>query len=311
MKHAAISIIAIAFVAALNAAPAQALITRTFLSANGSDANTCARTAPCRTLQEAHNKTSAGGEINMLDPAGYGTVTITKAISIVNDGVGSAGVLVPAGVDGITINAGVNDVVNLRGLIVEGAGVGSSGIVLLSAKSLTIQNCVIRNLLNHGIAIVPTTTSTIAVSDTYVANNGALGIVVQPTGSGGVKAVFNRVEVYNSGDHGIGVFGNLATGFVWATVVDSVSAHNAVSGFFVFKDTNALGTYLIIARSTATFNADRGVMASGAGARFRISQSTMTFNSFGPWAVADGGIDYSYGDNYLDGEPGPTIIPKG
>jgi len=75
----------------LAAAPAQALNTRSFISANGVDTNPCTRTAPCRTLQKAHDSTSPGGEINMLDPAGYGIVTITKAISIVDDGVGSAG----------------------------------------------------------------------------------------------------------------------------------------------------------------------------------------------------------------------------
>ena len=107
----------------LSTAPAHALNTRSFISANGLDTNACTRTAPCRTLQKAHDETNAGGEINMLDPAGYGTVTITKSISIVNDGVGSAGVLVPPGGIGITVNAGASDRINLRGLIIEGAGV--------------------------------------------------------------------------------------------------------------------------------------------------------------------------------------------
>src|SRR5262245_62930525 len=81
----------------LSASSAQALNTRSFISANGLDTNTCTRTAPCRTLQKAHDSTNPGGEVNMLDPAGYGTVVISKAISIVNDGVGSAGILVPNG----------------------------------------------------------------------------------------------------------------------------------------------------------------------------------------------------------------------
>ena len=70
----------------LISAPAQALNIRSFISANGSDANACTRTAPCRTLQKAHDETNSGGEINLLDPADYGTVIISKAISIVNDG---------------------------------------------------------------------------------------------------------------------------------------------------------------------------------------------------------------------------------
>src|SRR5882724_7095100 len=121
----------------LHIPPAQALNTRSFISANGLDTNPCTRTQPCRTLQKAHDSTSAGGEINMLDPAGYGIVTITKAISIVNDGVGSAGILVPSAGTGITINAGTNDKINLRGLIIEGAGVGENGIAFATGKSLT------------------------------------------------------------------------------------------------------------------------------------------------------------------------------
>ena len=74
---------------ALAATPASAANTRSFVSASGLDTNSCARTAPCRTLQAAYNNTVAGGEINMLDPAGYGPVVISHSISIVNDGVGS------------------------------------------------------------------------------------------------------------------------------------------------------------------------------------------------------------------------------
>jgi hypothetical protein len=81
--------VACLLVLGLNATPAQALNTRSFISALGSDANPCTRSAPCRTLAFAITQTSAKGEINILDPADYGTVTIDKSISIVNDGVGS------------------------------------------------------------------------------------------------------------------------------------------------------------------------------------------------------------------------------
>src|SRR5215472_10040235 len=128
---------------------------RTFVSAaTGSDGNPCSRTAPCRSFQHAHDVTNAGGEINTLDPGGYGTVTITKSISIVS-GLGEAGVLVPSGGYGIIINAGANDTVNLRGLIIEGGGVGVTGIGLIQAKSLVIENCVVRNLTSSGIALAP------------------------------------------------------------------------------------------------------------------------------------------------------------
>src|SRR5215218_10330016 len=95
----------------LHVAPAQALFTRTFVSAgNGNDANDCDRLTPCRTFFGAHAKTNPGGEIVVLDPGGYGTLTITKSISIVNDGVGEASMFVAGGQAGITINAGTSDV---------------------------------------------------------------------------------------------------------------------------------------------------------------------------------------------------------
>src|SRR6202020_1783060 len=104
----------------LSSAPAHAQATRTWVSGVGDDANPCSRTAPCKTFAGAISKTSAAGEINVLDPGGFGAVTITKSISIYNDGVGEAGVLV-SGTNGITVNAGPADIVNIRGIVFDGA----------------------------------------------------------------------------------------------------------------------------------------------------------------------------------------------
>src|SRR5262249_50037871 len=104
----------------LAAVPAQAQLSRTFVSAaSGNDANNCDRATPCRTFQGAHDKTNPDGEITVLDSGGYGAVTITKSISIVNDGAGEASILVSGGVTGITINGGPAAYVNLRGLTVQ------------------------------------------------------------------------------------------------------------------------------------------------------------------------------------------------
>src|SRR6267154_4395700 len=87
----------------LFAAPAQAQATRTWVSGVGDDANPCSRTAPCKTFAGAISKTAVDGEIDALDPAGFGTVTITKSITIDGSATGTAGVL-NAGVPGIQIN---------------------------------------------------------------------------------------------------------------------------------------------------------------------------------------------------------------
>ena len=106
----------------LSAAPAHAQQARSFVSGLGSDTNApnCTRTAPCRTFQVAHDNTIASGEITVLDAGSYGSVTITKNISIINDGVGEAGALVSGGGVGITVNAGAKDRVSLRGLTIKG-----------------------------------------------------------------------------------------------------------------------------------------------------------------------------------------------
>src|SRR5471030_3158614 len=114
--------------------------TRAWVSGHGADSVGCgAPTTPCRSLQYAHdNAVAAGGEIDVLDPAGYGAVTITKALSIVNDGVGTAGVQATSG-DAILINAGANDSIYLKGLNLDGVHLsGSSGISFANGGSLTV-----------------------------------------------------------------------------------------------------------------------------------------------------------------------------
>src|ERR1700742_1182796 len=94
-------------IACFGAVAAHAQATRTWVSGVGDDANPCSRTAPCKTFAGAISKTAASGEINVLDPGGFGGVTITKSITIRADHV-EAGVLV-SGTNGIIINAGAND----------------------------------------------------------------------------------------------------------------------------------------------------------------------------------------------------------
>ncbi len=126
----------------LHAAPAHAQI-RVFVSAHGSDNNACSFTAPCRTFQQAHNVVAAKGEIDVLDPAGYGSLTIIKAISIQGHGV--SGIAAANGGIGMVIAAGAGDAVYLSGLLFEGNGVGAMGIRFAAGKSLVIENCVVRN----------------------------------------------------------------------------------------------------------------------------------------------------------------------
>src|ERR1044072_6519807 len=125
-------------ICAFYAAPAQAQ-TRVFVAAQGSDSNPCTFAAPCRTFQHAHNVVAANGEIDVLDPAGYGAVTITKSISI--QGHGFKGISAPSG-DAITINVGTFDKVSVRGVLLDGLLSGTNGVTFNSGGSLDIQDCV-------------------------------------------------------------------------------------------------------------------------------------------------------------------------
>src|SRR5438270_1738988 len=161
---------------------AQAQATRTWVSGVGDDANPCSRTAPCKTFAGAISKTAAGGEINVLDPGGFGAVTITKSITISSEGF-EAGVLV-SGTNGIVISAGINDVVVLRGLDIEGLGTGLAGIKVLSAGNVHVEKCTINNFTQIGIDFVPTsvsaTTSSLFVSQSIIRNNNGAS-------SGGIR----------------------------------------------------------------------------------------------------------------------------
>src|SRR5215470_15285876 len=137
--------------------PAAAQATRTWVSGVGDDANPCSRTAPCKTFAGAISKTAAGGEINALDPGGFGAVTITKSITIDGGGGQIASTLV-AGTNGIIINAGATDTVTLRNIAIDGiAGApspGLNGVRLLAGAALHIEHCTIFGFSQIGIDVM-------------------------------------------------------------------------------------------------------------------------------------------------------------
>ena len=159
--------------------PAQAQSTRTWVSGVGDDANPCSRTAPCKTFAGAISKTAAGGEISVLDPGGFGTVTITKSISIVASGV--EGSVLASGTNGIVINAGPTDVVSIYGVKIEGGTTGLSGIRILQAGSVYVSNTVIRGFNaapGYGIDIEPVATNTKIYLKNVEANSNLVGLYV-------------------------------------------------------------------------------------------------------------------------------------
>jgi hypothetical protein len=167
-----------ALILILSSGAANALPLKTWVSGVGNDANPCSRTAPCATFAGALAKTAASGEIDVLDPGDFGSVIIGKSISIINDGVGEAGLLN----EDIVINAATSDVINLRGLVLNGTGGGGNGIVVNTALRVTIENCVIQQFSNVIVAQA-SNTMTLKIQDTTITNN-AIGVYLAPDGAG-------------------------------------------------------------------------------------------------------------------------------
>lgn len=281
--------------AVLAAPPALAQASRTWVSGVGDDANPCSRTAPCKTFAGAISKTAAGGEINMLDPGGFGAVTITKSIAIVNDG-GFASILA-AGTNGVVINAGVNDVVTLRGLAFNGFGTGLNGIRFLAGKALHVENCQLFNFTQFGIDFEPSSgNAELYVSDTEVRDiNSASsnGVFIQPGVAASARAYFERVRLTR--DHvALRAFDRSTV-----TIRDSVASGNTVSGFTAVANTSGLD--MLIENSNASNNpGGSGLRVVGANATMRISNTVVTGNNLG-LEIGSGASLISFGNNMIAG----------
>ena len=198
---------------------AQAQATRTWVSGVGDDANPCARTAPCKTFAGAISKTAPGGEIDALDPGGFGALTITKAITIDGGGGQVASVLV-SGTNGIAVAAGPTDVVTLRNLRINGVGSGLDGVKFLSGAALHVQNCNIFGFTQDGINVATTAANLdLFVNDTFLTNNGN-GIQISPT-AGNVRSTL--VHVWAQDNSGFGFLLNSGAGLT-GTVINESSA---------------------------------------------------------------------------------------
>jgi hypothetical protein len=298
--------------------PAEAQFARTFVSSLGNDANDCNRLTPCRTFQRAHDQTLALGEITVLDPGGYGAVTITKGISIINDGVGEAGALVSGGLVGITVNAGAADRVTLRGLTIKGIGFGGgNGIRFNSGASLIIENCVVRNLTGDAIQMlgnVPAdTTRSLTLSNVMVTDNDANAIYIQPSGAGTASVVANRVEMYNNGAHGLALDGqniNSANGILLGAATDSVAANNGIAGF-VASSTNPGGRVVLIVKRTLAHANAYGYLVDSVNASILLADTMASKNTVSDARKTNSGQLFSAGDNWANShDPVTQILPK-
>src|ERR1700726_1077318 len=200
----AVSILAVLAVLVLASTPAYAQATRTWVSGVGDDANPCSRTAPCKTWPGAIAKTAAGGEIDALDPGGFGTVTITKAITLDGGGGQVASILAAPGINGVNISAGASDVIILRNLRINGAG-GGIGVSVNTAGRVVIEKCDIFGFASAGVAASPSSGIVAFKAQDSTFNNNGGGITIKPTGGATVNASIERTHVDANGGGGVKV----------------------------------------------------------------------------------------------------------
>jgi hypothetical protein len=286
-----------AFAALLQGTAAHAQ-SRVFVAAQGSDGNPCTFAAPCRTFQHAHDVVAANGEIDVLDPAGYGQLTISKAISI--QGHGFAGISVLSG-SAITISAGASDQVFLNGILIDGGGTGNSGIRYTSGLSLVVENCVVRNMSFNGLDFRSSATTTVklSVSGSSFTENAFNGIIIAANNTGAVIASVQRVTLQDNALTGLVVTNDSGHGPLDVMVSDTVAANGADStnGEGVSVLAGGSNIHLTLSRVTMSGN-NVGVTLSGEPASAWLEQCTITGNTMGYKSV-DGAVINTYGDNYI------------
>ena len=274
---------------------AQAQNSRSFVSGTGDDNNPCSRTSPCKTFSGALGKTVDGGEIDVLDPGGFGAMTITKSVTV--DGGGTFASILASGT-AVTVND-PNAVVTLRNLSLNGGTLANIGVRIVSAKSVTIEGGQIFKFrgtggTTAGRAISDERTaagSRLTVTNTTINDNSANAVVVLPTaGTSGVTAVFDNTRIFDNG-----ITGLFAGGGAKVTIKNSTITENGNAGL-QSADAN---TKVNVVDTVLSHNSI-GVFAGSGASVTRLTRCTVTDNGTGV-QTQGGGVVESFGDNNIRG----------
>jgi hypothetical protein len=264
---------------------AQAQATRTFVSGVGNDADPCSRTAPCRTWAGALIKTFINGEINALDPGGYGTVNITKSVMI--DGNGTHASTLASGANGFIINIAAGNAndphrsVRIRNVSINGTGpsgtvgtrTGLDGIRFISGLSLFVENVLINDFSSDGIEIAgpvgEASAMNVVLNNVDIRNVNVAGFrATHANASGQIVVMLDNVRIERCGT-GIQVTNRTRT-----NANRTVITHNT-NGIAISGTDNILNLDDLFVSYCST-----GV-SNGAGNTVRISDSVVTQNSTG------------------------------
>jgi hypothetical protein len=291
------------FVAGLAIAPAHAQATRTWVSGVGDDANPCSRTAPCKTWPGAISKTAPGGEIDALDPGGFGTVTITKSITLDGGGGQVASILSSPGVNGINVSAAATDVIILRNLRINGAG-GATGVAINTAARVVIEKCDIFGFATSGVTAAPSSgTVAVKIQETTL-NNNNVGVSSKPTGGATVNMSVDHSWLDANVGGGIKVDGT-GGGPSNVSINDSSMSLNGGAGANGVSGSSG-NVAMDLMRDTITKNGGAGVQAniSGGGTSSVTVGQSMLSNNGSAWQALGGASLLSYMNNEVTGPVG-------
>jgi hypothetical protein len=266
-----LSALALPLLLVLQLVPAHAQASRTWISGVGDDVNPCSRTAPCKTFAGAISKTAVNGEIDCLDAGGFGSLTITKSITL--DCHQTLGSILNAGTNGINIaydNFGSGDVrktVRLRGLSIEGADTGVVGIRITGGTNSTnsavfIEQCVIDG--NYG--------------------GTAIGISDERSGGGELYIADTTVRNTNSAAITVNPRAGTAAGARIDVSIDNVRAQNSIYGFSAGS-----GTRTMITRSVFSGNSTAGIEANAPFTATQVNVDNSVTSGNGTGVVNDAG----------------------
>jgi Right handed beta helix region len=271
----------------------QAQATRTWVSGVGDDANPCSRTAPCKTFAGAISKTATCGEISVLDPGGFGAVTITKGITI--NGTGTLAGILAAAQNGVIVNAPATDTVILRDISINGACTGFNGIRYLAGKVLMVDHCWIYGFrgsaTSRGIDVAMSTAGKLKVIDSVIENILEDGVHINMT-AGQLTATIDKSRIMNCDQDGIDTTGNTRGAFS-----NCLITHNTTTGV----KASATNSQLNIDDTQISFSSI-GVQ-SIAGSAIRVSDSIIAQNATG--LDPNGGTIDSFQGNSLIGNTAP------
>jgi hypothetical protein len=312
----ALTAVAVTAFIALASSSANAQATRTWVSGVGDDVNPCSRTAPCKTFAGAISKTAAGGEIDALDPGGFGAITITKSITIDGTTGQGFGSILAVGTNGVVVNDSLSGspgsiVVRLRNLSINGAGTASGnggfvGVLITSGRVVHVEGCTISGFragTARGISDIRTVNGGfLFVKDTYIHNNGAAGVAVIPGAANpgaSLSSSLSNVRIEQNGENGSGTGYVISGANVKGHISDSTASKHPNFGIGA-----ELGAKMSVDNCKVLYNG-AGVDALSAGTIIRISNSVV-FGNTGAGLSLSGGTIRSFGNNRLLGNGSDT-----